>query len=174
MNTPYLVNAFNFVIAISLLSVVLYYSMFGIRITGYEKESWYKIFSSYENCMNSFIVFTKIICNVQMNYFAHIKLTYVGGTSDGALFQYLKLQSPICIIGKFPCCRKQRIRRMMNSIVKLEKNNWSRFNEPCCKKCVVGKSIHSLCTRKCTQILLIHSLNHYSKIQYCNSNEYEI
>ena len=92
--------------------------------------------------MKSFIFFTKIIGNVQMNYFAHIKLTYVGCASDCALFQYLKLQSPICIIGKFPCCRKQRIRRMVNSIVKLEKNNWSRFNEPCCKKCVVGKSIH--------------------------------
>ena len=32
MNTPYLVNAFNFEIAISLLSVVLQYSMIGMRI----------------------------------------------------------------------------------------------------------------------------------------------
>ena len=158
MNTPYLANAFNFVIAISLLS-------WCCIILCLDTEIWKRIMISNiliicKNCMNSFIIFTKIICNVQMNYFAHIELTYVGGTSDGALFQYLKLQSPICIIGKFPCYRKQRIRRMVNSIVKLEKNNWSRFNEPCCEKCVVGKSIHSLCTRKCTKILLIHSLNH--------------
>ena len=131
-------------------------------IPGYEKESWYQIFSSYKaHCMNSFIIFTKSICNVQMNYIAHIKLTYGCCALDGALFQYLKLQSPICIIGKFPCCRKQRIRRMVNSIVKLEKNNWSRFNEPCCKKCVVGKSIHIVYAQgNVPKILLIHRLSH--------------